>query len=52
VGIKGERRNQVSEMRLGKRLQMYFFMLSREGQTTKRNMPARLYWCENVDYIP
>jgi hypothetical protein len=52
IGVEGERRNQMSEMRLGKRLQMCLFMLPKDGQITKKNMLARRYGCETVDYIP
>jgi hypothetical protein len=36
IGVEGERRNQMSEMRLGKRLQMCLFMLPKDGQITKK----------------
>jgi hypothetical protein len=50
--LKGERRKQVPDMRFGKGLQRYLFMLPKDGQATKKNMFVSHYWCENVDYIP
>jgi hypothetical protein len=52
IGVEGERRKQVPDMRLGKGLKVYYLILPRNGQTAKKKVPARHFWCETVDYIP
>jgi hypothetical protein len=52
IEVEGDRRDQVYDTGLSKRLQMCLFMLPKNVPTTKRNVPARPFWCESVDYIP
>ena len=52
IGVEGERRKKLSDMRLGKKLQVYLLMLPKNGLSTKKKYACKSLLVRNCVLHP